>query len=179
MKQFSSFNLHLYTEIVFGKETEAQTGELVKKHGGTKVLMVYGGGSIKKSGLYERVEQSLTEAGIPFVELAGVNPNPRRSLVDKGIALAREQGIDFILPVGGGSTLDTAKAISFALCFKVIGGTCIPTKPTRKPVSPSAASIPSARRAAKHPRLRSSWTILTQGSSTVAAGRWHVPYSPS
>ncbi len=118
MKLFSNFELHLYTEIVFGKGTEGQTGELVDKHGGTKVMLVYGGGSIKKSGLYDRVAKSLSAAGIPFVELAGVLPNPRRSFVDKGIALAREQGVDFILPVGGGSTLDTAKAISFALCYE-------------------------------------------------------------
>jgi alcohol dehydrogenase YqhD (iron-dependent ADH family) len=115
MKQFSNFNLHLYTEIVFGKGTEAQAGQLVKKHGGTKVLMVYGGGSIKKIGLYDRVAQSLNDAGVPFVELPGVQPNPRRSHADKGAALARAEGVDFILAVGGGSTLDTAKAIGYAL----------------------------------------------------------------
>ncbi len=118
MKQFSSFSMQLYTEIVFGKDTEARTGELVKKHGGTKVLMVYGGSSIKKIGLYDRVAESMDKAGIPFVELPGVLPNPRRTFVDKGLALARKEGVDFILAVGGGSAIDTAKAIGFALCYE-------------------------------------------------------------
>ena len=117
MKQFSNFNLQLYTEIVFGKYTEANAGALVKKHGGTKVLLVYGGGSIKKSGLYARVVQSLNEADVPFVELAGVKPNPRRSLVDQGIALGKTEKADFLLAVGGGSTLDTAKAIGYAMLY--------------------------------------------------------------
>lgn len=118
MKTFGHFDLHLSTEIVFGKGTEARTGELVQKYGGTKVLLVYGGGSIKRIGLYDRVIDSLHQAGISYVELAGVQPNPRRSLCDKGIEIARANGVDFILAVGGGSTLDTAKAISYALCYE-------------------------------------------------------------
>lgn len=118
MKQFSNFNLHMYTEIVFGKGTEAQAGALVKKHGGSKVLLVYGSGSIKRTGLYDRVELSLREAGIGFAELGGVQANPRRTLVDRGVAIAHENGVDFILAVGGGSVIDTAKAIGYALAYE-------------------------------------------------------------
>ncbi len=117
MKQFSNFSLQLYTEIVFGKDTESQAGALIHKHSGTKVLMVYGGGSIKKNGLYDRVVASLNEAGISFAELSGVQPNPRRTMVDKGVALAKAENVDFILAVGGGSTLDTSKAIGYALQY--------------------------------------------------------------
>ena len=85
MKTFTDFNLHLYTDIVYGKDKEKMAGELVKKHGGKKVMLVYGGGSIKKMGLYDTVGSSLKDAGLEIVELPGVQPNPRRSLVQKGI----------------------------------------------------------------------------------------------
>jgi len=117
MKQFSNFSLHMYTEMVFGKGTEAQTGTLVKKYGGTRVLLVYGGGSIKKSGLYDRVVASLKESGLPVAELAGVHANPRRTYVNRGIEIAKSEQSDFILAVGGGSTIDTAKAIGLALRY--------------------------------------------------------------
>ena len=115
MKKFTNFSLHLYTEIVFGKDTELQAADLIKKYGGTKVMLVYGSGSIKENGLYDRVVKTLNDGGISFVELGGVQPNPRRSLVDKGLALALAEGVDFLLPVGGGSTIDTAKAIALGL----------------------------------------------------------------
>ena len=117
MKHHSNFNLHLYTEMVFGKGVESQAGELVKKHGGTKALLVYGGGSIKRSGLYERVKDSLNTAGIAAVELAGVHANPRRSHVNLGIEIAEAEKVDFIFAIGGGSAIDTAKAIGFAMKF--------------------------------------------------------------
>ncbi len=117
MKTFTDFNLHLYTDIVYGKDKEKMAGELVKKHGGKKVMLVYGGGSIKKMGLYDTVVSSLKDAGLEIVELPGVQPNPRRSLVQKGIELAKAEGVDFLLAVGGGSTLDTAKAIACAVKF--------------------------------------------------------------
>jgi alcohol dehydrogenase YqhD (iron-dependent ADH family) len=115
MKEFKNFNLNIYTEIVFGKDTENEVGALVKKHGGTKVLFAYGGGSIKRSGLYDRVVKSLNDAGVPFVELGGIQPNPRRSLVEKGYQLALDEKVDFFLGVGGGSSIDTAKAIALAV----------------------------------------------------------------
>jgi alcohol dehydrogenase YqhD (iron-dependent ADH family) len=115
MKNFASFNFNLYTDILFGKGTEAQAGKMIRKHGGTKVMLVYGGGSIKKSGLYDRVVKSLKGEGLPFVELGGVQPNPRRSLVDKGLKIAQDEKVDFMLGVGGGSSIDTAKGIALAL----------------------------------------------------------------
>jgi alcohol dehydrogenase YqhD (iron-dependent ADH family) len=115
MKQFTDFTFHMYTEIVFGKNTETRAGELVKKYGGTKALLVYGGGSIKRSGLYDTVVKSLKDSGVPFAELGGVRPNPLRSLVDYGYKLALAENVDFLLGVGGGSAIDTAKGIALAL----------------------------------------------------------------
>lgn len=100
------------TEIIFGKDTELQAGTCVKKWGGSKVLIVYGGGSAVRSGLLERVEKSLSEAGVSYVELGGVQPNPRLSLAEEGVELAVKEKVDFILAVGGGSAIDTAKGIS-------------------------------------------------------------------
>ncbi|MDR3121424.1 MAG: iron-containing alcohol dehydrogenase [Clostridiales bacterium] len=115
MGQFTDFSFHMYTEIVFGKKTEEKVAELVKKHGGSKVMLVYGGGSIKKIGLYDTVTKALKDGGLPFVELGGVQPNPRRSLVDKGYKAALDAKVDFLLGVGGGSAIDTAKGIALAL----------------------------------------------------------------
>ena len=100
------------TEVIFGKGTENQTGEEVKKWGGSRVLLVYGGGSAVRSGLIGRVEQSLTEAGIAYEEFAGVKPNPRLAFAEEGVQKALTFGADFILAVGGGSAIDTAKAIA-------------------------------------------------------------------
>ncbi|UZQ83293.1 iron-containing alcohol dehydrogenase [Thermoanaerobacter sp. RKWS2] len=105
------------TKIIFGKGTEHQVGEEVKKYS-NKVLFCYGGGSIKKSGLYDKVVNSLKEAGVEFIELSGVKPNPRLSLVQEGIKLCRENNIDFILAVGGGSVIDTAKAIAMGVPYE-------------------------------------------------------------
>ena len=115
MKQFTDFSFHMYTEIVFGKNTETQVAGLIKKYGGKKVLLVYGGGSIKRSGLYDTVVKALKDEGIPFAELGGVQPNPLRSLVDQGYKLALDENVDFLLGVGGGSAIDTAKGIALAL----------------------------------------------------------------
>jgi alcohol dehydrogenase YqhD (iron-dependent ADH family) len=115
MKAISDFNFHMYTEIVFGKGVESQVADLIKKYTGTKVMLVYGAGSIKRNGLYDRVVNALNNAGIPFVELDGVQANPRRSLVEKGLKKAKENNVDFFLGVGGGSSIDTAKAIALAV----------------------------------------------------------------
>jgi alcohol dehydrogenase YqhD (iron-dependent ADH family) len=115
MKKFSDFGFHMYTEIVFGKGAESQVADLIKKYGGTKVLFVYGANSIKRSGLYDRVAKNLNDAGIPFVELGGVHANPRRSLVEEGLKKANAFNADFFLGVGGGSSMDTAKAIALAV----------------------------------------------------------------
>jgi alcohol dehydrogenase len=99
------------TKIIFGSGTESQVGAETKAFA-SKVLLHYGGGSIKQSGLYDRVINSLKEAGVDFIELSGVKPNPRLSLVHEGIKICRENGIKFVLAVGGGSAIDSAKAIA-------------------------------------------------------------------
>jgi Uncharacterized oxidoreductases, Fe-dependent alcohol dehydrogenase family len=106
------FKFYAPTYFCFGRESETNIGGLVKRFSGTKVLVHYGGGSIKRNGVYDRVAASLKEASIPFVELGGVLPNPRSGLVYQGIELCRREGVDFILAVGGGSTIDSAKAIA-------------------------------------------------------------------
>ena len=107
-----NFTQYTPTEIVFGKETELKAGELVKRWGGTKVMIVYGGGSVVRSGLLKRVEESLEKEGIAFTQLGGVQPNPRLALAEEGVEKALEEKVDFMLAVGGGSSIDTAKAIA-------------------------------------------------------------------
>lgn len=104
------------TRIIFGKGTENQVGREVSRYG-NKILLHYGGGSIKSSGLYQKVVASLQEAGVEFVELSGVKPNPRLSLVREGIKICREQGIRLILAVGGGSVIDSAKTIAVGALY--------------------------------------------------------------
>jgi alcohol dehydrogenase len=105
------FIFHNSTKLIFGKDTEQSVGQEALSYG-KRLLLHYGGGSIKISGLYERVVQSLLEQGIEIFELAGVKPNPRVSLVREGIELCKEKKIDLILAVGGGSVIDSAKAIA-------------------------------------------------------------------
>jgi len=112
-----NFNFYSPTEFVFGMDRENECGALVKKYGGRKVLIHYGGGSAVRSGLIDRVKASLDAAGIPHVELGGVKPNPHDSLVYKGIEIVRQNGIDFILAVGGGSTIDSSKAIAMGAVY--------------------------------------------------------------
>ena len=107
-----NFQFYSPTEFVFGKDSELRVAHLLKKHSATKVLFHYGGGSIKRSGLYDRVVNTLKENNIPYVESGGVVPNPRLSLVNEGIKIVKENHIDFILAVGGGSVMDSAKAIA-------------------------------------------------------------------
>jgi alcohol dehydrogenase len=107
-----NFTFYAPTYFVFGRDSERQAGELVRKFGGTKVLLHYGSGSIKKNGVFNKVVAALDNAGIPWVELGGVVPNPRSGLVYKGIELCRAEKIDFVLAVGGGSVIDSAKAIA-------------------------------------------------------------------
>ena len=108
-----NFTFYSPTYFVFGKKTEEQTGKYVKQFGGKKVLIHYGGGSVVRSGLLDRVKKSLDAEKIPYVELGGAEPNPKSGLVYKGIELARKEKIDFVLGVGGGSAIDSAKAIAF------------------------------------------------------------------
>lgn len=107
-----NFTFYSPTFFAFGKDTENDAGKYIKQFGGTKVLIHYGGKSAKISGLLDRVEQSLTKEGIPYVMLGGVKPNPRSGLVYEGIELCRKEGVDFVLAVGGGSVIDSSKAIA-------------------------------------------------------------------
>ena len=110
-----NFTYYTPTAVVFGRGAEAQAGALVRAQGCKKVLIHYGGGSAVRSGLLDRIKASLDEAGIAHGELGGAAPNPRLSLVYRGIELARQEGADFILAVGGGSVIDSAKAIAYGL----------------------------------------------------------------
>lgn len=111
------FNFYSPTQVVFGKSAEEQLAALVKRYGGTRVLVHYGGGSARRSGLLDKVFGLLSDAGIGYVELGGVVPNPLLSLVKDGIALCRKEKIDFILAVGGGSVIDSAKAIAYGVPY--------------------------------------------------------------
>ena len=113
----NDFNFYAPTRVVFGRESEGKIGELVTANGGRKVLIHYGGGSAERSGLLGVVRQQLTAASISFVELGGVVPNPLLSKVNEGIALCRREQVDFILAVGGGSVIDSSKAIGYGLCY--------------------------------------------------------------
>nr|WP_325194109.1 iron-containing alcohol dehydrogenase [uncultured Oscillibacter sp.] len=114
----NDFDFYSPTYFVFGRDREAEAGTYVKKFGGSRVLVLYGGQSAKKSGLLDRVRASLTGAGLHTAELGGVKPNPRSGLVYEGIDLCRKEGIDFLLAVGGGSVIDTAKAIAIGVPYE-------------------------------------------------------------
>ena len=110
-----NFTYFTPTKVVFGKETEKQIGALVAEQKCKKVLIHYGSGSVQKSGLLDRIKKSLDEMHISYIELGGVVPNPRLSLVYKGIDLVKKENVDFILAVGGGSVIDSAKAIGYGV----------------------------------------------------------------
>jgi alcohol dehydrogenase YqhD (iron-dependent ADH family) len=111
------FRMYNPTQIIFGPDTVQELGGLVKAYG-SKILLVYGGGSIKKIGLYDAVLAQLDSIGATVHELPGVEPNPRLSTVHKGIAICREQNIEFILAVGGGSVIDAAKAVAVGVPYE-------------------------------------------------------------
>lgn len=110
-----NFNYYTPTRVVFGKGAELKTAELIREYGGKKVLIHYGGGSVIRSGLMKRVTDLLDEAGIAYVMLGGAVPNPRLGLVYEGIDLCKKEGVDFLLAVGGGSAIDSAKAIGYGV----------------------------------------------------------------
>lgn len=130
------FNYYAPTEVVFGRDSESKVGELVRKYQGTKVLVHYGGQSSERSGLLDTVFHSLESNGIDYVKLGGVVPNPRVAKVREGVALCRKEHVDFILAVGGGSVIDSAKAIAIGVPYegdvwdfylrKAVATTCLP-----------------------------------------------------
>lgn len=109
------FEYYTPTHVVFGKHAVERVGELITGQNGKKVLIHYGGGSAKRSGLLDRVTDALEQSGISYVMLGGVVPNPRLGLVREGIALCKREGVDFILAVGGGSVIDSSKAIAYGI----------------------------------------------------------------
>ncbi len=111
------FNYCAPTRVIFGKNTELEVGKALKNAGATRVLMQYGGGSIKKSGLYDRVVKAIRDEGIELFELGGVQPNPHLSLVRTAIEIVREQKIDYLLAVGGGSAIDSTKATAVGAVY--------------------------------------------------------------
>lgn len=113
----NNFNFYSPTFFVFGKEREKEAGKYVKRFGGTRVLLHFGGGSVVKSGLLDRVKASLAAENIYCTELGGVMPNPRSGLVYKGIEICKKNNIDFVLAVGGGSTIDSSKAIALGALY--------------------------------------------------------------
>lgn len=110
-----NFTFRNPTKIIFGKSSENQVGKEASEY--KKILLHYGEGSVKKSGLYDRVVESLNRAGVDFIELPGVKPNPLLDLVHEGVRLCRENNVDLILAVGGGSVIDSAKAIAMGACY--------------------------------------------------------------
>ncbi len=110
-----NFNYFTPTKVVFGKNTELEAAKLIKEFGGKKVLIHYGGGSVIRSGLMKKVTDVLDEAGIEYIMLGGAVPNPRLGLVYEGIELCKKEQVDFILAVGGGSAIDSAKAIGYGV----------------------------------------------------------------
>lgn len=130
------FNFYAPTEVVFGKQSEEQVTRLVRHYGGTRVLVHFGGQSAKRSGLLDKIIALLDADGISHVELGGVVPNPRLSLVKKGVALCRDEKVDFILAIGGGSVIDSAKAIGYGVGYegepwdfwtgKAVPASCLP-----------------------------------------------------
>ncbi|MBR0166423.1 MAG: iron-containing alcohol dehydrogenase [Prevotella sp.] len=130
------FNFYAPTRVVFGRESEEKLPQLIQQYGGGKVLVHYGGGSARRSGLLDKVFKMLNEAGISYVELGGVVPNPLLSKVQEGIDLCRKEHVNFILAVGGGSVIDSSKAIGYGVGYpgdvwdfwdgKAVPQTCLP-----------------------------------------------------
>jgi len=110
----NNFEYYAPTRMIFGRDTQKNVGGIIKQYGYNKVLLHYGGGSIKKTGLYDAVKLSIRGAGVEFIELGGVEPNPKLSLVLEGDKICRENGIELVLAVGGGSVIDSAKLIAIA-----------------------------------------------------------------
>ena len=172
------FKYYAPTEVVFGEQSEEQVARLVKKYGGTKVLVHYGGKSAERSGLLGKICGLLTEGGIAFVSLGGVVPNPRLSLAKQGIELCRREGVNFILAIGGGSVIDSAKCIAYCVCMEgdvwdVYLGNATPT--AMLPVG-CVLTIPAA--GSEMSESASSPTRTATSSSAIPTTS-HAPNSPS
>ncbi len=142
-----NFDFYAPARIIFGRDTQHEIGKLLKPHA-KKVLLHYGGGSIKKTGLYDQVVKSLKDSQIDFVELGGVVPNPRLSLVHEGIELCKKEGVDLILAVGGGSAIDSAKAIAMGVYYEGMSGRSMTRDWRLRRLCRWPSSSPSRRQAA-------------------------------
>ena len=110
-----NFEYYTPTKVVFGKDAENEVARLILEHSTKKILLHYGSGSVKKTGLLDTIKKILDENGLAYIELGGVKPNPRLSLVYEGIELGKRENVDFILAIGGGSVIDSAKAIAYGI----------------------------------------------------------------
>ena len=110
-----NFEFYNPTKVIFGKGVEAEAGKEIKALGGHKVLVHYGGTFLQENGTLDRVHKGLEDAGLDYIDLGGVVPNPRLGLVKEGIQLCKDEGVDFLLPIGGGSAIDSAKGIGYGL----------------------------------------------------------------
>ena len=113
-----NFVFYSPTEFVFGRDTEKKTGELLKRYGATKVMIVYGSDRIEKNGLLKKVTDSIEAQGIGYIKFGGIHPNPTSDSVYAGIETARKEGVDFLLAVGGGSPIDAAKAMALGIGYE-------------------------------------------------------------
>jgi len=169
----NNFDFYNPTRIIFGKGTHKNVGEEVKKYS-SRVLLHYGGGSVKKNGIYGDVTASLKNAGVEFIELGGVVPNPRLSLVREGVKLCKKEKIDFILAVGGGSVIDSAKAISLGVYYDGDVWDFFSKKIAAQKTIPLAAvlTIPAAG-------SESSWsTVITDEETKMKVGYYSNLYRP-
>ena len=110
-----NFEYYTPTKVVFGKDAEKDVARLILEYTAKKILLHYGSGSIRETGLLDRIKKTLGEAGLAYIELGGVKPNPRLSLVYEGIEIGKRENVDFILAIGGGSVIDSAKAIAYGI----------------------------------------------------------------
>ena len=157
-----NFEYLVPTKIVFGKETEKEAGRLIKEFGGHKALIHWGGDYVRDTGLLARVEEGLAAEGIEYVEMDGVVPNPRLSLVKQGVELCKKEGVDFILAIGGGSAIDSSKAIrEFALKinnYGKVGLVAIPTTSGTGSEVTSFAVVNDTEAHVKYPLISDSLT---------------------
>ena len=163
-----NFEYFAPTKVVFGEGAEERAGELVKEFGGTKVLVHFGGQSAKRSGVLDRVVSSLDAAGVEHVLFGGVEPNPHISLVRDGIKVAKEAGVDFLLAVGGGSVIDSAKAIGYGLADPEGGDPWDFYEGTRKPSACMPIGVVLTVAAAGSEMSNSS--VLTEGKTGKKRG---------
>ena len=162
----NNFDYYKPTRFIFGRDTENQVGELVKEYHGTKVLLVYGGGSAVRSGLVGNVQKYLQASGIEYVTLGGVQPNPLDTLVYKGIEICKKENVDFMLAVGGGSVIDTAKAIAIGSKYEGDFWDFYAHKATAKSALPVATISTIAAAGSEG----SNSSVITQASTRLKRG---------